>query len=253
LPTGALCAFNPKNVTLDGIHSVNVTLTITTAPNMALGTQAITVTGTTSGTGGTSHNAVPSPNLTVTATTESFTLASTNGATFAVPVGGTGVIQLAVSSANGFVNSTSSTTVLPLTYTCAGLPATAEITCQFSPSTGEQVTANAVTLNLVTTPKTVQLHRPFDGGRTIFYALLLPGLFGIVFVAGSRTRGLRLLSLIVLVGYSTLWLGCSGSSSNGQKNAGTPPNNYTVTVSATTGGANPLTATSPTITLSVTQ
>ncbi|MHB8215827.1 MAG: protease pro-enzyme activation domain-containing protein [Candidatus Sulfotelmatobacter sp.] len=253
LPTGALCIFNPKSVSLDGIHPVNVNLTITTAPNMALGTQAITVTGTASGAGGTVHDAVPSPNLTVTATTESFTLASTNGATFVVPVGGSGVIQLAVNSANGFVNSTSSTTVLPLTYTCSGLPQTVEITCQFSPSGGEQVTANAVTLDLVTTPKTVQLRRPFDRGRTIFYALLLPGLFGIVFGAGSRTRGLRLLSLIVILGYSTLWLGCSGSSSNGLKNAGTPPGNYTVTVRATTGGANPLTATSPTITLSVTQ
>jgi len=253
LPIGALCTFNPKSVTLDGIHPVNITLTITTAPNMALGTQAITVTGSASGTGGTSHNAVPSPNLTVTATTESFTLASTNGATFAVPVGGTGVIQLAVSSANGFVNSMSSTTALPVTYTCTGLPPTAEITCQFSPSAGEQVTASAVTLDLLTTPKTVQLHRPFDRGRTIFYALLLPGLFGIVFAAGSRTRSPRLLSLMVILGYSTMWLGCSGSSSNAAKNAGTPPGNYTVTVSATTGGAHPLTATSPTITLSVTQ
>ena len=41
-------------------------------------------------------------------------------------------------------------------------------------------------------------------GSNIFYALLLPGLFGIVFAAGSRTRTARLLSLIVVLGFSTL-------------------------------------------------
>jgi hypothetical protein len=217
---------------------------------MALGSEAITVTGTASGAGGTSHTT--SVNLTVTATTESFTVSSTNGATFAVPVGATASVQLAVNSSNGFVNSISSTTVLPLTYSCLGLPGTAEITCQFTPNGGQQVTATAVTLNLVTTPKTVQLHRPFDSSRSIFYALLLPGLFGIVFVPGSRTRVSRLLILIVFLGCSTLWLSACGSSSNGSKNAGTPPATYSVTVSATTGGANPITATSPAITLNVT-
>jgi hypothetical protein len=80
------------------------------------------------------------------------------------------------------------------------------------------------------------------GGSRIFFAMLLPGLFGVVFMAGSRTRGLRLLSLIVVLGFSTLWLGsCGGSSGGGSStippNAGTPPGNYTVTISATTGGA----------------
>lgn len=251
LPTGALCTFSKPSVTLDGTHSQTVTLVITTAPNMATGSSAITVTGTASGAGGTSHTA--GVNLTVTPTTESFTLASTNGATFAVPVGGTASVQLAVSSSNGFVNSTSSTTVLPLNYTCSGLPGTAEITCQFSPNTGQQISATAVTLNLVTTPKTVKLNRPFDRSRGIFYALLLPGLFGILFIGGSRTRTSRLLSLIVLVGCSTLWLGaCGGSSSSALKNAGTPPSTYSVTVTATTGGASPLVVTTPAITLTVT-
>jgi hypothetical protein len=215
---------------------------------VALGSQTITVTGTSSGTGGASHNATV--NLTVTATTESFTLSSTNGVTFSVPVGGTASVQLAVSSTTGFVNNNS--TALPLTYTCSGLPITSEIFCQFTPGGGQSVTAAAVTLNLVTTPRTVELRRPFDRGSGIFYALLLPGVFGIVFVGGSRTRALRLLSLTLILGCSTLWLGACGGSNNGMKNAGTPPSTYTVTVSATTGGANPLTATSPTITLNVT-
>ncbi len=63
-------------------------------------------------------------------------------------------------------------------------------------------------------------------------------------MAGSRTRGLRLLSLIVVLSFSTLWLGsCGGGSSSNTnpKNPGTPRGTYTVTIGATTGGANPVT------------
>jgi hypothetical protein len=61
---------------------------------------------------------------------------------------------------------------------------------------------------------------------------------------GSRTRSLRLLSLIVVLGFSTLWLAsCGGGSSTNTNpaNPGTPKGTYTITVGATTGGANPLT------------
>jgi hypothetical protein len=78
----------------------------------------------------------------------------------------------------------------------------------------------------------------------VFYALLFPGLFGIVFAGGSRMRGARLLSLIVILGFSTLWLGaCGGSSNSSQKNPGTPAGSYSVVVNATTTGPNALTAT----------
>jgi hypothetical protein len=137
------------------------------------------------------------------------------------------------------------TTALPLTYSCSGSPAlaTAEISCQINPGGNSQPTnATAVTVTLGTTAPTTQLRPPLGGNR-IFYALLLPGLFGIVFAAGSRTRGLRLLSLIVILGFSTLWLGsCGGGSSTttNPANPGTPANTYIVTIGATTGGANPI-------------
>jgi hypothetical protein len=146
------------------------------------------------------------------------------------------------------------TTALPLTYACTGVPAlpASEIACQISPSNGQNVSAAAVTVSLVTTPATAQL-RPFGSSR-IFYALLLPGLFGVVFLAGSRTRGIRLLSLIVVLGFSTLWVsacGGGGGGNNIQPNPGTPPGIYTVTISATTGGANPVPNSDLTITLNV--
>jgi hypothetical protein len=118
--------------------------------------------------------------------------------------------------------------------------AAAEISCQISPGGNQPTNATAVTVTLATTAPTAQLRPPLGGSR-IFYALLLPGLFGVVLAAGSRTRGLRLLSMIVVLGFSTLWLGaCGGGSTNTSlTNPGTPKGNYTITVGATTtGGAN---------------
>jgi len=83
-------------------------------------------------------------------------------------------------------------------------------------------------------------------------------LFGVVFVMGSRTRGLRLLSLIVILGCSTLWLGsCGGSGGSGSTippNPGTPPGSYPgITINATTGGANPITSSFAITNFTVTQ
>jgi hypothetical protein len=259
LPRGAVCSFNQGgSVTISNSSPQTIILTITTAANMALpsGAQAITVTGTT---GSSAVNAIV--NLTVTATNQSYTLSSTNGITFNEPQGGTASIQVAVAGTGSpipFVSTSMSnpTTALPLTYTCTGSPAlpAAEISCVL-PNNGQPTNAAVVTVTLKTTPVTTQLRPPLGGGNRIFYALLLPGLFGVVFAAGSRTRGLRLLSLIVVLGFSTLWLGSCGGGGNGnniQPNPGTPPGTYTVTIAATTGGAVPLTNSNTfTITLNV--
>jgi Pro-kumamolisin, activation domain len=248
LPAGATCGFNPQSVNFDGTNPAMTVVTIATAANMAAsGPTQITITPTNSAQTSTTVS------LTVTATTETFTL-TTTAATFPVTVGGTATVNVTVNSSNGFINSSNNTTVLPLTYTCTGVPALAvsEIACQISPSNGQNVSSTGVTVSLVTTPVTAQL-RPLSG-RHIFYALLLPGLFGVVFVAGSRTRGVRLLGLIVVLCCSTLWLGaCGGGGSNTQKNPGTPPGMYAVTINATTGattGGTALTA-SLAITLNV--
>jgi hypothetical protein len=255
LPAGATCSFSGTgSVTFGGVSgSPTITVTISTLSNMAIpsGAQTITITGTESGVGGNSHTATVS--LTVTATTETFTLSTTSGGgTFVVPaVGGTAQVSITVNSTNGFIvgAGAGATTALPLSYICTGssasvssLPA-AEITCQLSPGNISQPTNSPTpTITLSTTPPTSQLRSPLGRSR-FFYALLLPGLFGVVFVAGSRTRGLRLLGLIVVLCFSTMWLGsCSGGSTNtSPTNPGTPTGTYTITVSATTGGTNPVT------------
>jgi subtilase family serine protease len=258
LPAGALCSFNPASVILDGIHSQTVSLTVTTVANMTVpsGLQTITVTGTASGTGGTSHNATPSPALTITPTNQTFTIASTS-ATYQVSVGQIARVPITVTGTNGFIVGTGAgaTTALPIAYTCIGVPALGPAGISYGPTT--PTNALAVTVSLATTPATSQLRPPVLGGRSrIVYALLLPGLFGVVLLGGFRGRR-RLFGLIVVLGLSTLWLGsCSGNSGNNNNqntNTGTPTGTYIVTINASTGGANPLTNTNApfTITLQV--
>jgi hypothetical protein len=47
---------------------------------------------------------------------------------------------------------------------------------------------------------------------------------------------MRLLGLIVVLGFSTLWLGACGSST--PKDPGTAKGSYPLTINATTGGTN---------------
>lgn len=140
-----------------------------------------------------------------------------------------------------------------LTFTCTETTALSSSgsVCNITPSI--PTSANSASLTITTTAPTAQMRRPLGTGRGIFFAALLPGLLGIVFTAGSRkraTRGLRFLSLIVVLGFSTMWLASCSSNSSSTSNPGTPPGSYVVTVNATTGGANPVTATT-TVTLVV--
>lgn len=256
LPSGASCTFSPSSVTLDGVHSQNVTMTIATSANMALpsGAQALTVAGTS---GSAVVSVSPIPTLTVTATTQNFSLASTGAATYSVAAGATASVPITVTGANGFIvtSVTPNTTALAVTYSCLQSSIPSEVQCVFSPGSGNSINNTSLTLSLKTTAPTSELRPLLRHGNRIFYALLLPGLFGIVLASGSRGRGVRLLSLIVVLGFSTLWLGScssSGGSNGGQSNPGTPAGTYSIVVNATTGGPNALTAAPLTITLVVT-
>jgi hypothetical protein len=256
LPSGASCTFSPSSVTLDGVHSQNVTMTIATSANMALpsGAQTLTVAGTS---GSAVVSVSPSPTLTVTATTQTFGLASTGAATYSVAAGATASVPITVTGTNGFIvgSGTTSTTALSITYSCLQSSIPSEVQCVFSPGSGNSINNTSLTLSLKTTAPTSQLRPLLGHGNRIFYALLLPGLFGIVLASGSPGRGVRLLSLIVVLGFSTLWLGScssSGGSNGGQSNPGTPAGTYAIVVNAATAGPNALTAAPLTITLVVT-
>jgi hypothetical protein len=233
-PSGASCL--PASVT-GGSGSTQ--LTVQTAANMAPGTATVTVQGS-SGT----VTAATTVNLTVSSTTEKFSLTSSLGAnaSLAVTQGQTsGAVNLTVASSSTPPFVTGSTTSLPLTYTCAGLPS--ESTCNFSPSS--TTSATSVTLTITTTAPTGKLLRPLDRGPSIFYAVLFPGLLGIVVTLGARKRSLsamRMLALIALLSVSALWMASCGGSSSSNKNPGTPTGSYPITINSTTGGASPLTS-----------
>ncbi len=137
-------------------------------------------------------------------------------------------------SVNVIVPSTFSGTI---TFTCTD-PAPLS-TCTVPAS----VTASGtVSFSITTTASSAAAVRPADGRSRIFYAALLPGLLGVMFTAGSRrrtARGMRLLGLVIMLAFSTLWLAsCGGSSSGGGGGGGgtgTTAGSYNVTVTGTSG------------------
>jgi len=232
LPSGATCNFTT-------INSTSSSLVIQTAANMAAANNvSVTVKGTSGAVSSTT-----TVTLTVTATTETFSLSSNPSVTtLSVAQGQTsGPVNLIVNSSTGFI--VDNATVLPVTYSCTGLPS--ESNCQFSPSSSSSQTS--VTLTITTTAPTASLRRPFDLGTRLFYALFFPGLLGILFTARSRKRslrGLRLLGLVLVLGFATLGLNsCSNSTSSTTSNPGTPTGTYPITVNTTTGGSAPITGT----------
>jgi len=233
LPTGATCSFTT-------INSTSSTLVINTAANMAAGSNIVVTVQATDTPSGVSKTTTV--NLSVSATTESFALASNLGSnpTLSVTQGQTsGAVNLTVSSSSSPSFVTNSQTALPLTYSCSGLPS--ESTCNFSPST--TTAATSVSLTITTTAPTGRLENPLTRGTGVFYAMLFPGLMGIVVTIGARKRSLsaiRMLALIALLGLSAIWMTSCGGSSSSNSNPGTPTGSYPITVNATTGGASPV-------------
>jgi subtilase family serine protease len=230
LPTGDTCSFSPTTVTPTGGLPINTTATIQSGSSAANGT--VTITATTGVLTQRSHSA-GSVALTVAAP---FTLTPT-AQSFQVAQGSSATATVTVAFTSGFSGT--------LTFTCSD-PAPESI-CTVPPPTNA---AGQVSFNISTTAPTSSLNHPLhpsDRGSRLVYAMLLPGLVGIVLAGGTRRRsyslrGMRFLGLIVVLGFSTVWLGsCGGSSSTsgggGNSNPGTPPNTYTISVNATSGGA----------------
>lgn len=222
LPTGDTCSFNPTTVTPSGGEPVNTTATIQTGASAASGTVVIYAT-----TGVLSQRSHTADSIALTVT-PGFTLVPT-AQSFAVTQGSSVNATVLVTLASGFSGT--------LSFTCTD-PAPASI-CTVPPSVNA---TGQVSFNITTTAPTAALLHPSGRATGIFYAAFLPGLLGILFTAGSRRRslrGLRLLGLIVALGFTTLWMAsCGGGSSGSTGNPGTPVGPYTISVNATSNGAS---------------
>ncbi len=197
------------------LSSGTAALTTTTLP---VGANSITATyngdGTLATSSSTAATVTVSPAFTLTPTAATFPVAQGS------PVDATVNVALASGS------------TATITFTCND-PAPLS-TCTVPPQTNK---SGPVSFHITTTPPTIGMLQPANHGMRIFYAALLPGLLGIVFTAGSRRslRGLRFLGLIVVLGFSTLWLASCGGSSGSTSNPGTPKGSYTITVTGTSG------------------
>jgi hypothetical protein len=239
LPAGSSCSFNPPSVTPPTVATM---ATVTAGASATTGSFAIYAT-TSLGTSGTaSHVSHPTPSIALTVTSP-FTLALVNPSS-QVTQGNSVNVAVAVTIAGGFTGT--------VTFSCND-PAPQSICRVPTPVTASTLPTNGqVSFNISTTAPTASLRLPDQGAR-IFYAALLPGLFGLMLTGGTRRRslrGMRFLGLILVMGFSTMWLASCGGSSSGNSNQGTPVGAYSVTMSATSGGA---TATTSTFTLNVTQ
>ena len=148
-----------------------------------------------------------------------------NPASIQIAQGSPGTATVQVNPINGFTGT--------ITYTCND-PAS-ESTC--TGPTGAVPSSQSASFQITTKAPVARLDRPFDRGMRIFYAGLFPGLLGIVFVTASGKRsmhGVRVLGLVVTLGFSTIWLAsCGGSSSGSTKDPGTPTGSYAITVTGT--------------------
>jgi hypothetical protein len=230
-PTG-LVTFSTSSVAL-GSSELNAsglaTFTTNTLPANRYSVTAIY--------GGDANNAASSSSVTVLSVVDFQITASPTTVTVSGP-GQSGSAALTITPLSGFNQNVS--------FSCTGLPSGAN--CSFASTSG------GATLTIATTTsKAGLLEHPFGRGQVTFYALLLPGLLGLV-LAGTHKRslaGMRVLSLLCAVGFCSLCVACgmtgSGSGGVGGANSGTPPGSSTVTVIATAGSISHQT----TITLTV--
>ncbi|HEV2399877.1 MAG TPA: protease pro-enzyme activation domain-containing protein [Candidatus Sulfotelmatobacter sp.] len=221
--TGVTCTFAPNTTT-----QTTVALSIATAPSMAAASTPVTITATTGGSNAATNTTQVT--MAVSKTDQSFTL-SPSATTYQVVQGANATAIITLAPTKGFNAN--------VTYTCSDTAS--ESTCTGPP--GPVSSSTPASFLITTTAPTAQLHRPMDHNRGIFFAMLFPAFLGIMFTMGPvRRRSVRLLALVMALGFSTLWIAsCGGSSGSGTKNPGTPVGSYTITVNATTGGASPVT------------
>jgi subtilase family serine protease len=164
-------------------------------------------------------NFISSISTATTLNVQDFTI-SANPSTVTISAAGqSGSTTLTITPVGGF-NQT-------LNYACSGLPALAS--CTFAPTSA---TTETVTISTLASARLRT--RPFGAG--IFYAMLFPGLMGLVLPSNSKKRTWRrMLTLLAVLTVTVLWIpACGGGGGGGSGNTGTPTGSSTVTITAST-------------------
>ncbi|HTS04702.1 MAG TPA: protease pro-enzyme activation domain-containing protein, partial [Candidatus Eisenbacteria bacterium] len=165
---GMVNFYNNSSTTALGSGTLsNGTATFSTT-NLPLGSNSVTASY-----GGDSSDRISASAATQVNATTSFTL-TPSVTTLTVAQGQTtGPVQIVVTSSAGFVvgSGSSAQTLMPVTYTCAGLPS--EANCLFNSSSGSSTgsittSATNVTLTISTTAPTAKLEKPLDRGPRVF-------------------------------------------------------------------------------------
>lgn len=228
-PTGTV-TFNNGATELGSAALSSGTATLATS-SLAAGSYSVTATYT-----GASNYAA-STSSAVALSVQDFTIAANPTTVTVSAAGQSGTTTVTITPLGGF-NQT-------LSYSCSGLPAQAN--CQF---TAASSTTETVTIS--TTAATARLEDRFS---RFSYALLFPGLLGVVVTTvGNRKRlwpSMRWFGVLAVLA-GMLWLpACGGSSSSGSGsgNGGTPTGNSKVTITAATSGSALSHATTITLTV----
>jgi pseudomonalisin len=226
-PTGSLSFFNGGALIGTGVLS-NGTATFSYNPSaLAGGTYSITAGYPWNSTFGNSTSTAQPLSV------QGFKIAASPPTVTITAPGQSGMTTLTITPLGGFSQT--------ISYSCSSTTLPSEASCIFA-----AVSATSETLTITTTAASTGLNRsPFGGSNGIFYALLLPGVLGLMVSAGNRKRRWRGGMGLVVVLALTLWApGCGGGSSGGgggTNNPGTPAGTTSVTVTATAGSViNPV-------------
>ncbi len=229
VPTGTVTFANGSTTLGTGTLNSSGTATYSTS-SLAVGSYSVVASY------GGDANYASSTSSAATLNVVDFTVAA-SPTTITVTAGQSGSSTLTIAPLGGFDET--------LNYSCTGLPTLA--TCTFT-SAG----ANSETLSISTTAPSSARSAPFGHSGGVFYALLLPGLLGLVLPASRRKQTLRnVLTLLAVLAVLALWLPACSSSNGGTHGGGTPKGSYTVTVTAATSGTTGALSHTAPITLTV--
>ena len=208
-----------------------------------------TVTATLNGLGNHSISATYAGSSTFNASTSSTETVTVVDYTFGPPTTSISIAR----GQNGLVTLTLTPNGITqqIMFTCAGTPA--ESTCTAPPVTPPNGTDPVNVTFTITTraPSGGMMSRNASRIPAPFYALLLPGVLGVVTLTGRKSRRrLALLGLLLLVAVLSLMPACGGGGGGGSNNdPGTPTGNFNLTVTAAGAGLSK----TATIALTVTQ